>query len=553
MPTITLSKKELTKNIRKKLSLDELKDRISFLGTDLESIEGDDINVEIFPNRPDLLSQQGFARAFSSFIGERTGLVSYDVKKNKDNVVIVEPSVKDVRPFTACAVVKDLKLSDQNIKEIIQIQEKLHITYGRNRKKCAIGVYPLEHIKLPITYTAKKPDDIKFKPLEAKKEMTGSQILSQHPTGREYGHLLEGKKLYPVFIDADNNVLSMPPIINSDLTGRITTDTKDTFIECSGFSWDVVHKALAMIVTALADMGGIIEEMEVRYPDKKRRSPDLRPEELKFDAAYVDKYLGYDLSDKEIKECLGRMGIGCKGSKGKLTALIPAYRADILHPIDLVEDIAIGMGMERIESTASNVNTIAEEDPIERFCNKVREILIGHQLLEIKNFNITNLESQTALIMSDDEPVMVASSASKEYNTLRRRLIPSGLLTLRSNKHHEYPQNLFEIGEVFRKDPKTETGVKQTKHLSVLLCGENNDYTSIRQILDSLFEALGLDVDVTPVKDGLFIEGRSGVVNLKSKIGVLGEINPEVLENFDLEMPVAALELDLEKLYTKVL
>ena len=230
MPTVTLNRAVLEKLVGKKLPLEKLKERISYLGTDLESIEGDEINVEIFPNRPDMLSEQGFARALSSFIGVKTGLRKYDVNKSGARA-IVDKSVKDVRPYTACAIVKNLKLNDERIREIIQIQEKLHVTQGRNRAKAAIGIYPLEKIKMPIIYTAKKPEEIRFRPLESKIEMGGNEILAEHPTGIKYAKLLEGKKMFPLWIDSENKVLSMPPIINSDELGKVKETTREVFIE----------------------------------------------------------------------------------------------------------------------------------------------------------------------------------------------------------------------------------------------------------------------------------------------------------------------------------
>jgi len=560
MPTITLSKKALLASLTTNLSDDELKDRISFLGTDLEGVSGDEITVEIFPNRPDLLSQQGFNRAFASFIGDKPGLKQYSVKKaGRQNRVIIHSSVKSVRPYTACALVKGVRFTDETIKDVIQIQEKLHVTYGRHRKRCAIGIYPLEHIKLPITYVAKKPEDIVFTPLGASREMNGLQILSQHPTGREYGHLLEGYKRFPVFIDAKGDVLSMPPIINSELTGRITESTRDVFIECSGFSWHVVHGALAIIVSALADMGGVIEEMVLEYPDVlggKRRSPQLTPWKLPFAKSYVENYLGYRFSTREVKRLLSRMGIGCVEGRKKdeLVALIPAYRVDIIHPIDLVEDIAIAYGTDKVEAVIPRVATIAEESPLEVFTRKVREVLIGHGLLEIKNYGITSRESQTTSIGHDDEdPVMVVSSASSEYDTLRSRLLPSGLLTLKRNKQYEYPQNVFEIGVVFSKDESWETGVREESHLSVVLCGEDAHYTQIRQVLDSLLGAFALEAVITPVDDPLFLKGRAGVVSVHGEsLGVIGEVSPAVLERFELLMPVAAFEISLDLLHSVV-
>ena len=151
MPTINLNKKEFERLVGKVLPLDKLKDRISMLGTDLEDVKDNEIIVEVFPNRPDMLSEQGFARAFSSFIGVKKGLKEYKAKKS-DYKLTVDSSVNDIRPFTSCAIVKNLKFDDEKIKQVIQIQEKLHVGYGRNRKKCAIGVYPIEKIKFPIYY-----------------------------------------------------------------------------------------------------------------------------------------------------------------------------------------------------------------------------------------------------------------------------------------------------------------------------------------------------------------------------------------------------------------
>src|SRR3989338_7782189 len=262
MPTITLNRKVFDSLVGKKLPLEKLKDRISILGTDLEEVNDKEIIVEVFPNRPDMLSVQGFARAFSSFILAKTGLRHYKVEPSKEKM-IVDKSVEEVRPYTACAIVKNLHFDDEKIKEVIDIQEKLHITYGRNKKRSAIGIYPFEKIKTPITFKAENPEDIVFRPLEFSGEINALQILKQHPAGKEYGHLLEGKKKFPVFRDADNEVLSLPPIINSHNTGKISEKTTDVFIECSGFDFEVLKKCLNMIVAALYEMGGKIYSIDL--------------------------------------------------------------------------------------------------------------------------------------------------------------------------------------------------------------------------------------------------------------------------------------------------
>ena len=372
MPTINLNRNVFEKLVGKDIPTEKLKDRISLLGTDLEDVNEKEIIVEVFPNRPDMLSVQGFARAFSSFINVKTGLRQYKVEPSHEKM-IVDKSVADVRPYTACAIVKNIHFDDEKIKEVIDIQEKLHITYGRNRKKVAIGIYPFEKIKTPIKFLAQNPKDIVFQPLESKKEMNILEILEKHPAGRAYGHLLKGKKKFPVFRDSNNEVLSVPPIINSHKTGKINEKTKDIFIECSGFDFNIMKKCLNMIVTALYEMGGKVYSMDIIYGNKKHITPDLRPEEVKVDIAYINRLLGLNLKENEIKKLFERMGYGYKNKK----VFIPAYRADIIHQSDLAEDIAIAYGYENFHSIIPHVATIAQENKFEIFKSRISSLLVG--------------------------------------------------------------------------------------------------------------------------------------------------------------------------------
>jgi len=544
MPTITLNKREFERLVGKKLQLEKLKNRISYLGTDLEDIKTNEINLEIFPNRPDLLSEQGFARAFSSFIGVKTGLRKYSVKKS-NHKVIIHSSLKDIRPYTACAIVKNLKLDDEKIKQIIQIQEKLHITYGRNRKKIAIGIYPFEKIKTPIYFKAEDPSKIKFLPLEYPTELTGSQILSKHKAGREFGHLLENYKKYPIFIDSNNNILSMPPIINSELTGKITQKTKDVFIECSGFDLRILQKCLNIIVTALADMSGIIYSMELKYENKTITTPNLTPEKINLDLNYVNKILGLSLTEKQIKKYLERMGYDYKNK----TVLIPAYRTDILHQIDLIEDIAIAYGYENFKQEIPKVATIASESKMEILKNKIAEILIGLNLTEVSTYALSNNHIQNTFMNTSLSLIHLKNSVSSDYNVLRMWLTPSLLEVLKNNKHNEYPQNIFEISTIF-KTGTSETHTQENERLCILLHDKNTNFTVIKQILDYLFSSLNLKYSINETEHPSFIPGRVARISHNNKeIAYIGEIHPSVLKNFGLELPVAALELNLTELF----
>lgn len=544
MPTITVNRKIFEKLVGKKLPLETLKDRISYLGTALESINENEIIVEVAPNRPDMLSAQGLARAFSSFVGLKAGLRKYDIKKSNYKVVI-EKSVENIRPYTACAIIKNLKFDDEKIKEVIQIQEKLHVSYGRNRKRVAIGIYPLEKIKMPIRYVAKEPSAIKFQPLDSNRIMTASQILAQTQPGKDYAHLLEGLSKYPIFIDANNNILSMPPIINSELTGKVTGSTGAVFVECSGFDFETLSKCLNIIVTALADMGCQIFSMELCYPNKRIVTPDLNPKKMDIDINYVNRMLGLKMKENEIKRCLERMGYSYLNKK----VFVPAYRTDVLHQIDLAEDMAIAYGYENFKEEIPCIATIGKENEFEVFKNKVAEVLIGFGLIEASTYHLINKEVQTVLCNLKAD-VIELENASSENNSLRLWTIPSLLNVLKENKHNEYPQKIFEAGFVFKKNEKQETNTEEETRLALLSCHAKADYTEAKQYFDALFNSLGLKYQAKETEHPSFIEGRVARVSIgNADLAYIGELHPKILTNFELEFPVACFELNLTELF----
>ncbi len=543
MPTITLNKPIFDKLVGKTLPLEQLKDRISMLGTDLESINNNEINVEIFPNRPDLLSEQGFARAFSSFIGVKTGLRNYTTKPSKLKV-IVDKSVT-MRSYTACAIVKNLKFDDEKIRELMQIQEKLATTHGRNRKKSAYGIYPLNAINFPIHYIAKNPKTIQFQPLGFTYQITAEQVLELHPKGKAYAHLTKDWTKYPFFIDAKDNVMCMLPFTNSHLTGKVTPQTTEVFIECSGTDLNNVMIALNILTTSLIDMGGQAYTLDIVYPNKTITTPNLSPQKMKLDSKYINNLLGTSLNEKQFKHYLERMGYGYQ----KGAVLIPCYRNDILHQADLAEDIAIAYGYENFKERLPNAATIGQENPLEQFMTKCREILIGFGCLEIKNYHLTTLEDLNTK-MQKTEQLLTLKNALGDYNHLRNSLLPSSLKVLTENQHHEYPQKIFEIGRTFVTDKSTDTGIKETEHLSLTIAHETADFTEIRQHLDSFLATLNIPIKIKETTHPSFIPGRVASIILNNQpIGLIGEFHPQVLTNWNLFMPTIAFEIDIEKLF----
>ncbi|MBU0894732.1 MAG: phenylalanine--tRNA ligase subunit beta [Nanoarchaeota archaeon] len=543
MANIKFPRKIFEKEIGKLDS--KMQEKIAMFGTPLESFNDEEIEIEIFPNRPDFLSYQGFKRSFLAFLGKKTGLKEYKINKpEKDYKVNIESSVKNIRPYTACAIIKNLNLDDEKIKELIEIQEKLHLTIGRKRKKLAIGIYPLEKIKLPITYKALEPDKIKFIPLETNKEMSGLEILQKHPAGKEYSNLLAGKTQFPIFIDANKNILSMPPIINSQLTGKITSKTKEVFVECSGFNFEILNKCLNIIITCLADMGGKIYNMEIKS-SKKILTPNLTPSKMRLDLENTNKLLGLNLNEKEIKKLIEKMG----HNYNKGIVEIPAWRTDILHEVDLIEDIAITYGYENFTIEVPKIAGMGEEKPIEIFKRKVSEILTGLEFLEVSNYHLTNKTNQFIKmgINEKQEKEFVELKESKtDYNILRKDLTHYILKNFSENVDSEYPQKIFEIGKIFEE----KDSIIEKERIAIAITSGN--FTEIKQILEYLFRMLDKKIELKEAKElpPHFIEGRTASITLNNKkIGFVGEISPKILKNWKLKMPVALLELNLEEVF----
>lgn len=520
----------------------EIQEKIPLFGTPLENLTEEEIEIEIFPNRPDLISLQGYVRSFKQFIS-RGGIENYRAAKPKENYKVkISPSVKQVRPFTACAIVTNLEFNDEKIKQIIDMQEKLHMTVGRNRKKVAIGIYPLEKIKLPISYEARDPEKIRFVPLDYDKEMTGKQILMKHPTGKEFSHLLEDADKLPVFTDANSKILSMPPIINSQETGKVTSDTKSVFVECSGGHFPTLSKTLNIIVTTLADMCGKIFQMELEYPEGVRITPDLKSEKIKISPKNVNKLLGLSLKEKDIQKLLAKMGILYSNN----SVLIPPYRTDILHEVDLIEDIAIAYGYENFKAEIPNISTVGKESGAEKFKMKLREILIGLGIIEVCSYHL--IKEEEAKIFSLREKIELENSKT-EYKILRPNLLIPVLRTFSENKDNDYPQEIFEIGSVFSfdKNGETETGINEREKLIVALSPAN--FTRIKQVLDYLANSLGIEVKLEESRISGLIDGRSAkIICNSSDMGYLGEVHPETLRDWGIKMPLAVFEISLKEL-----
>jgi len=542
MAVVEFEKKYLENLIGKKLSKRDYEEKIPLFGCPFEGMDETTVHFEVEPNRPDLLSIEGFSRSVSRFLDKNPDLSSYKAD-DAEVKVRVEKSVKKVRPEIVCAVVRNVEISEDLIASLMQVQEKLHDTLGRKRKKVAIGIHDISKVVPPFTYKGVKPEGIKFVPLDMDRSITPKEILEIHPKGISYASILENFETYPVIVDSKGDVVSFPPMINGELT-RVTSNTKELFIDVTGTDIIAINQALNILVTSFADRGFKIEKVEI-VDGKKKYTPDLDRWEMKTDVSYINKILGLELDKKEIKRLLKKMDVGYDGKK----ANIPPYRTDIMHPIDIVEEVAISYGYENFKPTVPKVPTIGK--PLEKndFYETVKTIMIGFGFQEVINLTLSNEEDEFLKMNLEPSPVAeTLNSVTPECNIFRRNVLPSLIDVISKNQHYEYPQKIFEVGDAVVLDEKGETGTRNKKFLSAVIADVKTSYEDLSSVVDGVMSNLGMKYELKAEEHPSFIKGRSArIVTKQGRIGIIGEINPEVLEKWNIGVPVVGFEIDITR------
>jgi phenylalanyl-tRNA synthetase beta chain len=549
MPVINFSYSDLCRLVGAEVPIDTLRSRLPMVGADLNvADEGvDELSFEFFPDRPDLYSVEGIARALRSFLGDGASDQMVYRAEPSDVVIEVDPSVDEVRPFIWSAVVEDLTMDDPLIRSMMDLQEKLHLTLGRNRRKVAIGIHDMAAVVPPFIYKAVLPDELSFQPLQGTREMTPAEILTDHEKGRAYAFVLEGKERYPIIVDKNGTVLSMPPIINGIAT-EVTEATRTVLVDCTGTDLNALKHAVNILVTALADRGGSIRTVAINQSGRTFVAPDLVPKEMELDVAYANEWLGTSLSEEAMAKCLGKLGHSAHRDGKNIKVGVPPFRADILHPVDLVEDVAIGFGYEKFGNKYPCEVTFGVEDPLVAFADKARPIMVGLGFFEVATLSLSNAREQFVAmnLPSDSEALRIRNPVTEAHTLVRTSLLPSLLAILRKNKHRDLPQRIFEIGDVVH-------GTKNRKLLAGVAIHAKAGFSECKSLALSISSALGVTPDISAVDHPAFVGGRCAELRLDGfGIGMFGEIHPATVEGFDLKYPVIGFEIDIEGLYDSI-
>jgi len=541
MASLRFSKKSLASLLGKKLSDAEITESLTLLGMPVDGIDGDEVLVDVTPNRPDMYSVEGVARALSAFLGLAPGLREY-AAEDSGMAVEVDASVKKVRPFIACAVARNVPVDDELLVSLIALQEKLHDTVGRKRRKVAIGFTDLDKLAPPFTYRAVGPREVKFIPLEQKEEWTPERILAELKQGRDYGYIIMGHKKYPLIADSAGNVVALPPIITAEKV-KVTPGTRAIFIDVTGTSEHAVNDALTIICCALADRGAEIGSVSISRDGKKEATPRLAPRDSTLRLKRMNALLGREFSAEEVVKLLSRMGHAAEAAGTAVSVLSPCYRTDLLNEADLFEDVAIPFGYNNFEPTLPSFVTSGAPSAREERTEFVRELLLGLGYTETLQPFLSSEEAQFKKTLAPGTPAARIKNPLTENATLFRTwCIPSLLETLALNKNAPMPQKVFELGDVavIEKGKPVET-----RKLACAICGPKASFNEMRSAVEALYRELGIAIKLEPLKHPTFIPGRAATVMSKGEaVGAFGEIHPQVLNNFGIEQPTAVFEME---------
>ena len=552
MPVVELNINRIKKLISGQVTKKKIIENLPFLGLDIESQDGDQIRVEYSPNRPDYSTDFGIALGLQGLLGIKKGIFKTNIKKEGKYEIKVNSSVSKIRPFVTGIVAKNGIIDDQTIKQLMNMQEDLHLGIGRKRKKSSIGLHDLDKISFPLTYTTTSRDH-KFVPLNSTVESTINDILSETDVGQNYGWTLGDSKNVPIIIDREENTISFPPIINAAVT-TVTTKTKNILVEVTSIDKDAAEDMLSVVSTILHVAGFQISELKIT--GGKNSTPKLNSRIIQYEPKLTAQILGLDISISAMITSLKKCRLDATQNGKKIQCVIPRYRFDIFGSMDIVEEIALGYGIQNLEPKLSTSETLGEKSVITKKLELVSKTAVGLGFTEVLNSTLTSENSfvLTNRAQMGSLSLSVLDSKSQEHTILRDLILPGLIENISKNIHESYPQKIFETGIVFRTPTKYES-----QHLGAVMAYKESNFSEMKAILQSILKT-GLKLDMTtefPNENSnteygtrIFSKGRFAKVLVQDIIvGYVGEINSDVLDNFKIRTPVVGFDIDLSLIF----
>ncbi len=556
MPSYTCNKNDLLSLINAgSLTMEELESLLEYAKSELKGFDEETGELKLEnndTNRPDLWSSEGTARQIRTCCYKKTTHYPFfGTTPEAVHTIIVDESVTAIRPFIGGFMVTGITVDDLLLAQLIQTQEKLCENYGRSRDLIAIGIYDASQMMLPVHYRGVLPDAVRFAPLDFEEELTLDEILTKHPKGIQYAHLVKGKELYPLILDSRDRVLSFPPVINSNDLGRVAPGNSHLFVEATGKERDAITLALNILACNVHDRGGTIVPFSVMYPDgTKTVTPFHFNREVELELSFAQKCIGEEIGQEELILKLKAMDLELTGTdeaKNATTWRSPAYRLDHLHSVDIVEDYCISRGYNNFIPEMPERFTKGAAAPIITWSDTLRELMLGMSFQEVMTYMLTSRDTLTTR-MNDLSPTLeIENIMSESYSVVRSRLVPILLEIESKNQRSEYPHRIFETGEVAVPDNTIPDRTRTEYHLAALVAHSSATYSELSSTLQALMYYLGIDYSIEKTEHPSFIPGRVGTITSQNRaLGLLGEIHPAVLENWGITCPCAAFELRID-------
>ena len=591
MPTVIVNREALFKAIGKTFTDEEFDNLCFEFGIELDDVtsekdmfkneqqkEGENLSsevlykIEVAANRYDLLCLEGLALALRIFLEKQKmpEIKPLNVLPEEERQLIVYNSVNDVRPVGLCAILRDINFTDETLKGFMDLQDKLHNNICRGRKLVSMGTHDLDTVKGPFYYRALKPEHIHFIPLNREEEVNGDglmSILKEDPKLGKYLYLLEGKEKYPVMMDSNGVIMSVPPIINSQHT-KMTLNTHNVLLDVTGLDYtkcEIVLNTLIAMFSIYCKNPFTVEEVKVvsQKTGEGKIYPDLKPRKFKTDIKYLKTLTGItDITPEKIVKLLEKMELQAKIiNSNELEVSAPITRSDILHPCDIAEDLAISYGYNNIKKELTKTKTHGVQQPYNKLTDLFRnEMSMGGyvEFLTMALLSHKDLFTNMLKDSKDDKTVQILYSKTKEFEYIRSSLIPGILKSIEGNKANQLPFKIFEISDVVLIDKNNEVGASNRRKLCFAYTNTSSAMEIIQGMVDLLMKKIGLifncekDIDkkytIKKSNNPIFFEDRQAEIFIQDNIniGIYGIIHPKVLKNFGIKNPVTLCEIDLQ-------
>jgi len=593
MPTISVKKEALFIAIGKCFTDEEFSSLCFDFGIELDDITSDKQMVEkekgkaaaiglsddviykidIPANRYDILCLEGISTALRIYL-EMQRVPEYKISSPaKTTHMIQKKATLQVRPFVVSCILRNFEFDPERYASFIDLQDKLHQNIGRQRSLVAIGTHDLDTIEGPFTFDALPQKDISFIALGEEKKMNVEELFHYYKNEKPnchlkpYLHITENSPLHPVIYDKNGVILSLPPIINGEHT-KLTLDTKNVYIESTGMDLTKLKIALNTLIAMYSRYCAepfSVEECRVMTPDGKSVVyPDLSNTVFEAKVDYINRYIGINLPAERMANLLSRMQLPTViKNPNTLIVSAPPTRADIMHPCDIVEDVAIAYGYNNIKKTVPKCHTVGRQQPLNKLTGLLRDVVSQVGFMEVMTWVLINNDENFKFLNREDDgsSVTLDNPRQEGFNVVRTTLVPGLLKTLNRNLGQvNIPIRIFEAGDVVIQDASQDVGARNCRKVAALYCANRSGLEEIHGLVDRIM--LMNDLHFTKSKSSkkktytvrestspTLFPGRGADVFIDGqKIGYFGILHPKVLGAFEISLPCSVLELDVEAL-----